>query len=98
MEVFRGRFRKSFSGPSPLVPNKPEEFIIDLHGINHVFQKGHRLMIQVQSTWFPVIARNPQKYVPDIFDAKESDFIKTEHKIYFGPQYSTYIELPVVKE
>lgn len=98
MEVFRGRFRKSFSGPSPLVPNKPEEFIIDLHGINHVFQKGHRLMIQVQSTWFPVIARNPQKYVPDIFDAKESDFIKAEHKIYFGPQYSTYIELPVVKE
>ncbi|MES1198019.1 MAG: CocE/NonD family hydrolase, partial [Chitinophagaceae bacterium] len=62
MEVFRGRFRKSFSNPSPLIPNKPEEFVIDLHEINHVFKKGHSLMIQVQSTWFPVIDRNPQKY------------------------------------
>ena len=98
MEVFRGRFRKSFSNPSPLVPNKPEEFKIDLHGINHVFKKGHKLMIQVQSTWFPVIDRNPQKYVPNIFEAKDSDFIKAEHKIYYGPQNGTYIELPVVKE
>ncbi|HEY6063571.1 MAG TPA: CocE/NonD family hydrolase, partial [Chitinophagaceae bacterium] len=59
MEVFRGRFRKSFSNPSPLIPNKPEEFVIDLHDINHMFKKGHRIMIQVQSTWFPVIDRNP---------------------------------------
>ncbi|MDP9229652.1 MAG: CocE/NonD family hydrolase, partial [Bacteroidota bacterium] len=59
MEVFRGRFRKNFSNPSPLTPNKPEEFVIDLHDINHTFKKGHRIMIQVQSTWFPVIDRNP---------------------------------------
>lgn len=98
MEVFRGRFRKSFSNPTPLTPNKPEEFTIDLHGINHVFKKGHRLMIQVQSTWFPVIDRNPQKYVPNIFEAKDTDFIKAEHKIYFSKQYPTYIELPVVKD
>ncbi|MEO7984617.1 MAG: CocE/NonD family hydrolase, partial [Bacteroidota bacterium] len=97
MEVFRGRFRKSFSKPSPLVPNKPEEFIIDLHDINHTFKKGHHIMIQVQSTWFPVIDRNPQKYVPNIFEAKESDFIKAEHHIYFSAQYPTYIELPVMK-
>jgi uncharacterized protein len=98
MEVFRGRYRKSFSNPSPLTPNKPEEFVIDLHDINHVFRKGHKLMIQVQSTWFPVIDRNPQKYVPNIFLADESDFIKAEHRIYFSRKYPTYIELPVMKE
>jgi uncharacterized protein len=97
MEVFRGRFRKSFSAPTPLTPNKPEEFVIDLHDINHTFKKGHRIMIQVQSTWFPVIDRNPQKYVPNIFEAKESDFIKAEHKVYFSSKYPTYIELPVMK-
>lgn len=94
MEVFRGRFRNSFSNPSPLTPNKPEEFVIDLHGINHRFLKGHKLMIQIQSTWFPLIDRNPQKFVPNIFEAKESDYIKAEQRIY----YKTYIELPVMKE
>lgn len=96
MEVFRGRFRKSFSHPQPLTPNKPEEFMIDLHQINHTFLKGHRIMIQVQSSWFPVIDRNPQKFVPNIFEAKESDYIKAEHKIYFSAQYPTYVELPVL--
>ena len=96
MEVFRGRFRKSFEKPEPLIPNKPEEFIIDLHQINHAFKKGHRLMIQIQSTWFPLIDRNPQKFVPNIFEAKESDFIKATHIIYFSAQYPTHIELPVM--
>jgi len=96
MEVFRGRFRKSFSNPSPLVPNKPEEFLIDLHEINHVFKKGHHIMVQVQSTWFPVIDRNPQKYVPNIFEAKETDFIKAQHSIYCNATNATYIELPVM--
>jgi len=96
MEVFRGRFRKSFSNPSPLVPNKPEEFVIDLHEINHVFKKGHHIMVQVQSTWFPVIDRNPQKYVPNIFEAKETDFIKAQHSIYCNATNATYIELPVM--
>jgi putative CocE/NonD family hydrolase len=92
MEVFRGRFRKSFSNPTALTPNKTEEFVIDLHDINHVFKKGHRLMIQVQSTWFPLIDRNPQKYVPNIFLAKETDFTKAEQRVYFN----SYIELPVM--
>jgi len=96
MEVFRGRFRKSFSNPSPLVPNKPEEFLIDLHEINHVFRKGHHIMVQVQSTWFPVIDRNPQKYVPNIFEAKETDFMKAQHSIYCNATNATYIELPVM--
>lgn len=98
MEVFRGRFRKSFSNPQPLVPGKPEEFVIDLHQINHTFLKGHRIMIQVQSSWFPLIDRNPQKFVPNIFDAKESDYTKADHRVYFSAQYPTYIELPVLKE
>jgi putative CocE/NonD family hydrolase len=98
MEVFRGRFRKSFSNPQPLVPNKPEEFVINLHEINHTFKKGHRIMIQVQSTWFPVIDRNPQKYVPNIFKASASDYIKAQHTIYFTAKYPTYIELPVMEE
>lgn len=93
MEVFRGRFRKSFSNPTPLTPNKAEEFIIDLHDINHTFKKGHRIMIQVQSSWFPIIDRNPQKYIPNIFEAKETDFIKAEQRVY----YNTYIELPIMK-
>jgi uncharacterized protein len=98
MEVIRGRYRKSFTQPSPLVPGKTEAFIIDLHDINHTFLKGHRLMIQVQSTWFPIIDRNPQKYVPNIFEAKENDFIKATETIYCNQQYATYIELPVIKE
>lgn len=94
MEVFRGRFRKSFSNPSPLMPNKAEEFVIDLHDINHTFLKGHKIMVQIQSTWFPLIDRNPQKYVANIFEAKESDFTKAEQRVY----YNTYIELPVMKD
>ena len=98
MEVFRGRFRKSFSTPGPLIPGKAEEFVIDLHDINHTFKKGHQIMVQIQSTWFPVIDRNPQKYVPNIFEAKESDFIKATQTVYCNGQYATYIELPVMKE
>jgi putative CocE/NonD family hydrolase len=96
MEVFRGRFRKSFSNPEALVPNQPAEFVIDLHQINHTFLKGHHIMIQVQSSWFPVIDRNPQKFVPNIFEAKETDYIKAQQTIYFSAQYPTHIELPVM--
>jgi predicted acyl esterase len=60
--------------------------------------KGHHLLIQVQSTWFPVIDRNPQKYVPNIFEAKESDYIKATETIYCNNQYATYIELPVMND
>lgn len=98
MEVFRGRFRQSFDKPMPLVPNRPEEFTIDLHQVNHTFKKGHRIMIQVQSTWFPIIDRNPQKFVPNIFEAKESDFIKAQHRVYTSGKLSSYMELPVMKE
>jgi len=98
MEVFRGRFRKSFSKPQPLVVNQPAEFIIDLHEINHSFLKGHKIMIQVQSSWFPLIDRNPQKFVPNIFEAGEKDFIKAQHTIFYSSKYPTHIELPVMEK
>jgi hypothetical protein len=97
MEVFRGRFRKSFKDPVAMIPGKPDEFIISLHQINHTFLRGHHMMIQIQSTWFPIIDRNPQKYVPNIFEAKDEDFIKATHTIYCNKQYSSYVELPVIK-
>jgi uncharacterized protein len=96
MEVFRGKFRKSFSKPEALVPGEPEEFIIGLHQVNHMFRKGHKIMIQVQSSWFPMIDRNPQKFIPNIFEAKESDFQKATNTIYFSPRYPTRIDLPVL--
>lgn len=96
-DVFRGRFRKSFEHPEAITPNKVENYNIDLHSINHVFKKGHKIMVQVQSTWFPIIDRNPQKYVPNIFEAKESDFQKATHTIYRSAQYPSHIELSVIR-
>jgi len=95
-DVFRGRFRNSFEHPQPIVPNKAATYTIDLHSINHVFKKGHKIMVQVQSTWFPIIDRNPQKYVPNIFEATETDFIKATHSIYRSLQFPSHIELSVM--
>ncbi|MFB9842311.1 CocE/NonD family hydrolase [Mucilaginibacter ginsenosidivorans] len=96
-DVFRARFRKSFSKPEPMIPGKAELISIDLHGIDHVFKKGHKIMVQVQSTWFPIIDRNPQKYVPNIFEAKESDYIKATEMIYRTTGAASCISLPVVE-
>lgn len=97
MEVFRGRYRNGFEKPEALTPGKAEKFTIDLHNVDHTFKAGHRIMIQIQSTWFPLIDRNPQKFVPNIFLAEEEDFIKAEHRIYLDKNQPTYIELPVAK-
>jgi putative CocE/NonD family hydrolase len=96
-DVLRGRFRKSFSKPEPITPNAVTPFTVDLHTQNYTFKKGHRVMVQVQSTWFPLIDRNPQKYVPNIFEAKESDFVKAEHKVYRSAAYPSHISLPVLQ-
>lgn len=96
-DVFRGRFRKSFEKPEAMTPNKVEEYAIDLHSLNHVFKKGHRIMVQVQSTWFPIIDRNPQKYVPNIFEATEKDFQMATQKIYHSMQWPSHIELSVME-
>lgn len=81
-EVMRGRFRNSFTNPEPFVPGEVTEVNIQLQDVLHTFKKGHRVMIQVQSTWFPLIDRNPQKFVDNIFYADEEDFIKTVQKVY----------------
>lgn len=81
-EVIRGRFRNSFETPEPFEANKKTDVTFDLQDVNHTFKKGHKLQIQVQSTWFPLIDLNPQTYVPNIFEAKEEDFKKQTHTVY----------------
>jgi putative CocE/NonD family hydrolase len=95
-EIFRGRFRKSFEKPEPLVPGEVESFTIDLHTQNHVFKKGHRIMVQVQSTWFPVYDRNPQKFVPNIFEAKEADYQKATQHIYRSKGFPSSVEVSIL--
>lgn len=94
-EVFRGRFRTSFERPSPITPNVVQEYTIGLHGQDYRFGTGHRIMVQVQSTWFPIIDRNPQTFVPNIFAATDADFRSATQRIYRSPQYPTHLVLPV---
>ena len=96
-DVFRGRYRKSFEKPEPLTPNKVEEITVDLHQQSYRFKKGHRLMVQVQSSWFPLIDRNPQTWVPNIFEAKDSDFRAATQRVFRSPQQASFISLPVVQ-
>ncbi|WP_109439109.1 CocE/NonD family hydrolase [Aquimarina sp. AU119] len=92
-EVMRGRFRNDFSKPEPFIANKKTDVNIKLQDIHHTFKKGHKIQIQVQSTWFPLIDLNPQKYVPNIFKAEASDFTKQTHKVY----YDSAIEISILK-
>ena len=94
-EVFRGRFRNSFEKPEAIQPGVVTPFKVDLHTANHVFKKGHRMMVQVQSTWFPIIDRNPQKFVPNIFDAQESDYQKATQRIYRSKRFPSSVEISV---
>jgi len=96
-DVFRGRYLKSFEKPEPLKANAINHYQIGFPANDHTFKKGHRIMVQVQSTWFPVIDRNPQTFVPNIFMAKESDFQPATQKVFRSGQNTSYIALPVVK-
>jgi putative CocE/NonD family hydrolase len=96
-DVTRGRYLKSFEKPQALVANAVNRYEIGFPANDHVFLKGHRIMVQVQSTWFPVIDRNPQTFVPNIFLAKESDFRKATQKIFRSGQQASYIAVPVVE-
>lgn len=96
-DVFRGRYRNSFEKPEPVVPDAATHYTIDFPANDHVFLKGHRIMVQVQSTWFPVIDRNPQSFVKNIFLAKESDFQRATQKVYRSGQHASYIAVPVVE-
>jgi putative CocE/NonD family hydrolase len=94
-EVLRGRFRSSFDKPEPLVPGRVTEFTIDLHDADHRFLKGHKIMVQVQSTWFPLIDRNPQTFVENIFLAQGSDYRPATQRVFRSKAHPSQIVLPV---
>ena len=96
MEVRRGRYLKSLAKPEALQPNVPELWNVPLGERDHVFRKGHRIMVQVQSTWFPLIDRNPQKFVPSIYQAAKEDFVKATQRVYCTPAMPSYVVLPVM--
>ncbi len=95
-EVFRARFANSFEKPQPLTPGKPTQLKFELLDVLHRFKKGHRLMIQVQSTWFPLVDRNPQKFVPNIYLAKPEDYQKATHQVLRSAEHPSSIRLGVV--
>jgi putative CocE/NonD family hydrolase len=95
-EIMRGRYRRSFSAPEPIRPNTPLDFTVDLHQQSYLFRRGHRLMVQIQSSWFPLYDRNPQTWVPNIFRARASDFKAQTHRIWHTPRHPTRIELMVL--
>jgi predicted acyl esterase len=92
-EVFRARFRNSFEHPDPVIPHRVTAYSIDLHSNHHHFSKGHRVMVQVQSTWFPLIDRNPQKFVTNIFKAEETDFQTATQRILRSRRYPSHVEI-----
>ena len=90
-DVMRGKFRNSLSEPEPFVPDEPTAVNFTLHDVCHTFRPGHKLMVQVQSTWFPLVDRNPQNFV-DISTAKESDFQKATQRVYRSSQMPSHLE------
>jgi len=95
-DIFRGRYRESLETPKPIEAGKPLLYKFALPTANHVFLPGHRVMVQVQSAWFPLYDRNPQTFVPNIFWAKPGDYRKATQRIYHAPGQASFVELPVV--
>ncbi len=98
MDIFRGRYRESLATPKAIEPGKPLAYRFNLPPTNHVFLPGHRIMVQVQSSWFPLYDRNPQTFVPNIFWAKPDDYKKATQRVYHAPGEASAVELPVVEE
>ncbi len=96
-EIIRGRFRNSYEDPEPFVPSRVTEVRLPLQDVLHTFKAGHRIMVQVQSSWFPLFDRNPQQYVDNIFEADEEDFIKATHRVYHTPEQASYLEVKVLR-
>ena len=97
MDIFRGRYRESFETPKAIEAGQPLSYRFALPTANHVFLPGHRVMVQVQSSWFPLYDRNPQTFVPNIFWAKPGDYKKAVQRIFHAPGLASFIELPVVR-
>jgi putative CocE/NonD family hydrolase len=96
MDIFRGRYRQSFERPEAIASNTPLEYVFALPTANHVFVRGHRIMVQVQSTWFPLYDRNPQTFVSNIFFAQARDYVKATQRVYHQAGAASYIDLPIV--
>ena len=96
MDIFRGRYRESFEHPSAIPAGKPQRYRFVLPTTNHVFLPGHRIMVQIQSSWFPLYDRNPQTYVPNIFFAKPADYVKATQSVFRSAQHASAVWLPVV--
>lgn len=97
-EPFPARFRNSFEKPEPLKPNQVSKLAFTMPGVAHTFKKGHRIMVQIQSTWFPLVARNPQKFMANYKLGTQADFQKATQKVYFGGKTSSMIVLPIIKK
>jgi hypothetical protein len=97
-DVLRGRYRNGLDEPEAITPGKVTEFKVDLHPNNHVFLKGHKIMVQVQSTWFPLYDRNPQKFVENIYKAEDADYMKATQTIYRSKDAASSIILPVASQ
>jgi putative CocE/NonD family hydrolase len=97
-EVVRGRFRYSYESPEPFVPDRPTLVEVPLQDVLHTFQAGHRIMIQVQSSWFPLVDRNPQRFVENIYLAQEDDFIPATHRIFWDGEHRTRIRVGVLPD
>ncbi|MGB9402978.1 MAG: CocE/NonD family hydrolase, partial [Candidatus Acidiferrales bacterium] len=95
-DIFRGRYRESFETPKAIAADKPLLYRFTMPTANHVFLPGHRIMVQIQSSWFPLYDRNPQSFVPNIFWAKPADFRRAIQRIYHAPDQNSFVELPVV--
>jgi putative CocE/NonD family hydrolase len=98
MDVFRGRYRESQESPKALVPDEPVLYRFALPTANHVFRPGHRIMVQVQSSWFPLYDRNPQTFVPNIFWAKPEDYRRATQRVYHAPNRASFVLLPLVRQ
>ena len=94
-DIFRGRYRENYNEAKPINANMPLEYTIPLPHVNHTFQPQHRLMIQIQSTWFPLYDRNPQTFVPNIMFAPDSAYKAQRHRVHHNAEYATYLELRV---
>ena len=95
-EIMRSRFRNSFEKPEALKPNERTAINFRLQDVLHTFKKGHRIMVQVQSTMFPLLDRNPQTFVENIYKAKASDFVKATHRVYHSNQHSSGLQVQVI--
>jgi hypothetical protein len=96
MEIFRGRYSESLAKAAPLIPGKAHALAFDLPLADHVFAKGHRIMVQVQSSWFPVYDRNPQTFVAAIFNARPGDYHKATESVFHAPDRPSSVALPLI--